>query len=189
LEINKINGTYSCGDLIVAPRLPVVWLQLAWEIMLRQDLLDILFYEGKVERDWFLKTYSAPEMTTYGCFVKTGLDPDALQLAGFGRVMPYPMGNNLWKAEIAVMFFKEYQSRKYTLPFCRMMIEHVFDNLVFRAIFGTTPLQNRAMLRFIKALGFGGTEVPCFTTWNGEPCGIYLSWMLKEDWKALREKA
>lgn len=187
MDIQKENQIYSIGDLIVAPRLPNVWLQLAWEIMLREDLLDILFYEGRPDKEWFLKQYSAPEMTTFGCFVKTGLDPD-VRLAGFGRVAPYKMGNNYWKAEIAVLFFKDFQRRKYTIPFCRMMTEWIFDNLVFHSIFGTTPLPNRAMLKFIKALGFGGAEVPAFTTWKGEPCGIYLSWMTKEDWKDVRSR-
>ena len=186
LDITKNGQVYSCGDLIVAPRLPAAWLQLAWELMVKEDLLDVLFYEQRPEKDWFLNTYSAPEVTTFGCFLKTGsLDSD-VRLAGFGRIVPWPMGNNYWKGEIAVLFFKEFQRRKYTLPFCRMMIENAFDNYIFHSLFGTTPLPNRSMLLFIKSLGFKGTEVPNFTTWKGDPCGIYLSWITKQMWQDIR---
>lgn len=164
-----------------------MWLELAWEIMLRQDLTDILFYENRPEKEWFLKTYSAPEVTTFGCFIKSGLDPD-VRLAGICRVMPWPMGSNLWKGEVALLFFKEYQHRKYTIPFCRMMLEHTFDNYVFRSLFGTTPIPNRAMVRFMKAIGFKGTELPAFTTWKGEECGVFLSWMTKGNWQDLRTR-
>ncbi len=182
LEIKKDKQVYSVGNLIVAPRLPRPWIEAAWERMINERLLDIVFYEATPQKEWYIKQFSAPESKVFGCF-EQGLDTD-VNFCGWGRVIPFPMGNNLWKGEISTCFFRAYQRRKYTIPFATMMVEWVFDNLVLKSIFGTTPTPNRPMLKFIKALGFTAIEVPCFTTWKGEPTGIFLSWMTKEMWLA-----
>jgi len=186
LEIKKQGKVYTSGELIVAANLPQAWVEVAWERMARENLLDVVFYEEACDRSWFIKQHLLPECTVFGCFEK-GLDTD-VNFCGWGRVSPYSMGRGHWKGEISVCFFREYQRRQFTLPFATMMIEWTFDNLVLKCLFGSTPEPNVPMLKFIKALGFEGTRVPCFTTWKGEPCGIFLSWMTKERWKTIHEK-
>jgi RimJ/RimL family protein N-acetyltransferase len=184
-----INGPiYTFGNLVVTPiNENLDLLASAYLRLKREGGLNILFYEGEMRIDNFLRVWGDDSGLTFGCFVRS-LEQDTTELAGLGRVaQPVGMGNGSSKAEIGATFFDAYQKREFTVPLCQMMLEWVFDKTPLHAVFGTTPEPNRAMLMFLRGLGFGCLHhpIPNYTTWQGGPTGVYVSWMLRETWQRM----
>lgn len=184
VTLEKNGPLYTMGEFIVAP-ISIDLLASAYLTMKVDGTLAYYFYEADIGLPKFLATYSDPNAITYGCYLKSG---DNTTLVGIGHVsVPRDMGSGFAKAELGCAFFKGYQHRDITVPLSQMMLEQTFDRYNIDFLFGTTPEKNRAMLMFLNGLGFGHTPepIPFFTTWKGEPCGVYFSWMSKTMWEQL----
>ena len=184
ITLKKDGPLYTMGDLIVAP-VSMDLLASAYLTMKMDGTLSVLFYESDPGIPKFLATYSDPNAITYGCYLKSG---DQTTLVGIGHISAaIGRGDGSKKSELSCAFFAGYQRRDITFPLSQMMLEQTFDRYDIDVLFGTTPEKNRAMLMFMKNLGFGHTAepVPYFTTWKGEVCGVYISWITREMWEEL----
>lgn len=183
--LDKNTAIYTWGNFVVAPLLNIDLIATAYLRMKREGVLDVLYYECDPGLPKVLAVMTDPATINFGCFVKR--DEAMTDFVGIGHIAaPLILPNGQKKAEISVAFFKDWQRRSVTFPLAQLMIEWVFDRSDIDYLFGTTPEPNRAMLRFIKSLGFGHTAeaVPNFTCWRGEMVGVYISWMDKKRWDA-----
>jgi len=182
--LDKNEGIYTLGRFVVAPLLSVDLYATAYLRMKQEKVLDVLYYERDPGLPKFLGIMSTPGVTNIGCFVKH--EDGRVDFVGLGHIgVPIVLPNGQKKAEISVAFFKDWQRRSVTFPLAQMMIEWTFDRADIDFLFGTTPERNPAMVKFLKALGFGHTAepVPHFTCWQGELCGAVLSWLDAERWR------
>jgi hypothetical protein len=182
--LDKNTAIYTDGPFIVAPLLNIDLIATAYLRLKREGVLDVLYYEADPGLPKVLAVMTDPATINFGCFMKR--DEDVTDFVGIGHVAaPLMLPNGQKKAEISVAFFKGWQRRDVTIPLAQMMIEWVFRRSDIDFLFGTTPEPNRAMLRFMKALGFGHTAepIPNFTCWHGVPCGVFVSWMDARRWK------
>ena len=186
--LDKNGPIYILDDrLVVAPLNDVDLIATAYLQMKREGTLALLYYEGDIGLQRFLSVMTNPACINYACLVK-GAD-GGVDLAGIGHIaIPQVLPNGRKKAEISVAFHKQWQRRDITLPLAQMMVEWTFDRSDVDYLYGTTPAPNRAMLAFMRRLGFGHSAepIPNYTCWQGEPCGVYVSWMDAERWKAVR---
>ena len=186
LQIIK-NHAYECpsAGLVVAPYPTQDILATAYLRFKAEGLLPLFFHEDETPLDLYQFLTWCMEAAGYmmGAYQQQG---DQLICTGIGKVgKPHSMGGGYQKAEVAMMFFREFQVRDLTMPTCQMMIEMVFDRTNLDVLFGTTAERNRAALRFMKAIGFEYAKVGCFTTWQGQMCATYASWMSEEKWRTV----
>jgi len=183
--LEKNGPIYTMGKYVVAPA-SIDLLASAYLQMKIDGTLKVFYYEGDPGLAKFLEVHCNPNSVTYGCYLKTG---DKTQLVGIGHISaPAHIGNGFKKAELSCFFFQEYQHRDITVPLSQMMLEQTFERYPeIDFLFGATPEKNRAMLMFMTGLGFGHTShpIPNYTTWEGDPCGVYIVWMSKEMWERL----
>ena len=185
--IQKKDGVYEWGSLAISTPASYDMLAQMYLTMKSDNTLGLLFYEGIPDLRWFVETYSDPKKTVYAAWIR--LAQDSVRLAGFGCC-----GNSVGmgaegytKREISFAIFREFQQRNRTIAWAALMLEHCFDVLAPHSIFGTTPSENKAMLRFFSRLGFGSTYVPDFTSWEGNVCGVYISWMTRNMWQTRQQ--
>jgi RimJ/RimL family protein N-acetyltransferase len=150
-----------------------------------EGLLPILFYQKIPSLLDFLAMYLRPEMFSLSAWIRTG---DEMRLMGIGSLdIPQPIGGGLKKGEVSETFFREFQRREYTLVACQLILQWGFEKTGVFQFHGCTPVRNRAAVRFLKGLGFGSMkeELPNFVSFNGEPCGVILSWLDKNRWSEI----
>ena len=193
MEIDKGSGIYRCGDLYVGRAINNAEgqdaLASAYLRMKQEGLLEYFFYEDQPLLGDFLFRMLKPNSLTMICLSdeKTRLVPD---VHGLGHVTaPLTIGGNISKSEVSMLIFKKHQKRSTTIPFAHMMIEMAFDlNPTLNGLYGCTPEKNPAAVRYITAVGFERCDEPVkdYTTWRGEPCGCFMSWMTRQMWAAKR---
>lgn len=152
----------------------------------REGLLPILFHEGVPDLAGFLSAYLKPHSLTMLCFTES----PHVDICGMGHVTPpWFIGKDLARAETSMVFFDKWQRRDVTVPMAHLMCEYAFETTPsVQALFGTTPVPNKAAVRFITAAGFvRSTEpVPHYSTWQGQRCACYISWLTRERWAEIR---
>jgi RimJ/RimL family protein N-acetyltransferase len=91
----------------------------------------------------------------------------------------------LAKAEVSMAFLREFQRNGEALELARMMIEFAFDRVNLDALFGCTPIRNRAAVVFTQKCGFRKIGVaPMYCSWHGEPCDALLTVLTRAQWQA-----
>lgn len=187
--ILTIEGyTYSTGDLCVRQILNNAegqdTLAAAYLRMKAEGLLPLLFYQKQPDLTGFLTQMFAPGSLTMLCFSRLVQD-----VCGFGHVVkPQEIGPDLEKTECSMLFFRGHQKREETVPFSHLMIEMAFAlRPPLDVILGCTPEKNPAAVRYITAVGFTRSKEPVesYTTWNGVPCGCYMSWLTRRRWEQI----
>lgn len=147
--------------------------------------LPLVFYESSPDIRWFLDWMAEPNTYTMSAW-RVRPDPDVPFLAGVGFVNRYRNMGSLVKAEVGFAFTNRMgadTSIFQKIQLVRGMITGVFTMTDVDAIHGVTPDRNEAAVALIRRVGmrlFG--PVPNYTTWNGQPCGVYLSEADKETW-------
>lgn len=177
------DRVYRLGERIVAPELSAEMLAYAYMRFRQEGLLRLIFYEGDVGIRWFLEKYH--ELSTLGCFrQKNGVEN--ADLLGMGWLNTEVHGDSYFRrSEVGMAFFREV-SPEDTLIYSQMMLEWAFDNLKIDAMFGTTPIKNRAAVAHVRRLGFDlFGPIPSFAVWHGEPVACWISAMTKEQWRGM----
>jgi RimJ/RimL family protein N-acetyltransferase len=187
ISLNKDADLYTLGKLVLAPYPPQDTLAEAYLRMKSDGSLSSFFYDGIPSLAVFLQLFTMPEVLTFGAFVRRSTGET--DLAGIGHVgVPCRMaGGKFSKSEVSVGYLRSFQRRTYTIPFCQMMIEWIFDRTSIDTIFGTTPERNPAMVAFIDQVGFKRTAEPIedYASWESELCGVYVSWITARYWKTI----
>ena len=187
MALEKDGQVYKLGDLAVA-RLNQDTAAYAYLVLKSEGMLENFYNQGVPDLATFLSGCFAPQALSLGGFV-TGSDGKPT-LAGIGllpSIESHPNGVVV-KSEVSEVFLRQYQRRSITIPLAKMMLEYVFDNIAVTVVYGTTPEHNRAALMFMKALGFSHAKetIPHYTTWRGEECGSYVSWLTRTRWRELK---
>lgn len=187
MSITKEGDLYRVGNLIVAPNPPQDFIAGFYLKMKAEGSLEVFCYEKVPVLSDFLFHFVKPGVLSLGAFLQR--ESGETELAGMGRVgVPVSIADGKYtKAEIDIGFLKPFQRRRYTIPFAQTMLEWVFDRTTIDGLYGTTPEPNSAMIRFIDALGFKRIKEPVenFSVCQGEPCGVYISWLTKDRWRAV----
>lgn len=191
----KNGAAYAYRDLIVTAFPPQEDLAVIYMRAKREGLFEAFFNldPKPPELNEFLLWSMDTKTVTFAAYLKTpGESLTGLAPIGMGKLGAlYPMGEGKTKAEVSMLFFREYQRRAWTIPACQVMIEMIFDNAPTTKIdrvFGSTPEQNRASLRFMKAIGFQHLKepIPGYSVYAGKSTGLYVSWLTAERWLELR---
>ena len=176
----KQDGIYRDGDLIVAPNPPKVVLAEAYLRFAKEDLLPQIFYEGVPDIDWFLETFSDPKSFTLGCYRAMG---DSLSMQGLGWVnhVTEKPADNFVRAEVGIAFFRATRLR--AIRFGELMLTWIFENTPVDVIYGTTPEPNEKAWKYAERIGMKlVANIPWFTSWDGDPCGVWISHLTRKDW-------
>jgi RimJ/RimL family protein N-acetyltransferase len=177
---------YELGDLIVAPYPTQDVLGASYLRFKQEEILEMFFHEDEKPREMlsFLTWAMEKDGFPLGAYLRRP-NTDVIETIGLGKVsIPRTMGWGYSKAEVCMLFFREYQVRSLTLPACQMFLEQIFDRLTVDVLFGTIPEHNRASVRFMKSIGFEHQDGPVknFTTWKGKICGAMISQLTRERW-------
>ncbi len=79
-------------------------------------------------------------------------------------------------ATVGMAFLPQFQNHNLPMEFCHMCVDDAFTNLGASMLYGYTPLPNIAALNFIRKAGFFPmVDLPLYTTFAGEPCGVRIS--------------
>lgn len=186
MHIDKNDTVYRSGNIVVAERPTQDVLGAAYLRAKSEGLLRYYFHQDETDRelwDW-LNWAMEPGSIMYGAFQCN--ERRGYECVGLGKLHPpQPMGAGKYKAEVSIVFFREYQLRAITLPSCSMMLEMIFDRTNVDVCFGTIAEHNHASRRFMKAIGFESMPqpIPNYTSFKGRTCGMWVSWMTAEMWR------
>lgn len=155
----------------------------AYLTMQHQELLPVIFYEGVPGLKWFLQWFAAVDAQIFGCFATPaggGGDP---VLAGLGWFIGIKELNGVRRADIGMVFFREWQIENLPAEWCQEMIDFGFHRLGLDAIYGATPELNRAACMFSVRMGFHQAgPIPMACSWKGKACGLIMSTMTRDMW-------
>lgn len=179
------KGGYRAGKLLIVPLQGPgcdIFLGKAYFTFLEEGTLPIIFYERVYGLAEFLGWAMDPKNIFLAAFEQAkDDDPDSMELRGISwinRPVAMNAAGDLTKSEIGMGFFR---GSKHNLAFARLMLRWLFDHLDLDVIFGTTPEQNRAAVKFARELGFSITgPIPSFTSWHGELTGAWISSLTKQ---------
>ena len=94
----------------------------------------------------------------------------------------------LTKFDVGWAAFKKWHDFSTTVRAGRLMAEYSFRSLGATALFGSTPVKNRAAVLAAGRVGFElYGPVPNYTVWEGEPCAVMISALTKERWERIKE--
>jgi hypothetical protein len=93
----------------------------------------------------------------------------------------------LTKATGSFLFFNDYQKPAYSDAFGELLFEYWFEALSIDTLVGLTPAPNRKSSIFIKRQGMKELfRIPQYTTFEGQKCEGIVSWLSKEEYRALK---
>lgn len=147
-----------------------------------EKMLPIIFHERVYSLTEFLTWGLSDGVVMLAAFRQYGPEESDYEFCGLSWVnRARDMGAGKKKSEIAMGFFRAQQVKNLNLRFGRLMLRWVFDNLDIDVLFGTTPVQNHAALRYSKQIGFSlHGPIPSYTTWKGELTSVWVSMMSRE---------
>lgn len=182
----KGERAYRFENFLVAPLNEDEAIASAYLQLKREGLLQV-FYSGIPPTLFQFAQYClSKDSITLGCL---SLDEDPPRLAGIGMIsVPINMGSGVCKCEVSEVFFREFQKRRITTTFCKMMLTWIFVKCpALSVVYGTTPEHNRAALLFMTAMGFESRKelIPHYTVWQGKECGVVVSWLTRARWEGM----
>lgn len=181
LELHREEDqTYRHGDLAVIPKPPERVLTQAFYRFQDEGLLPIIFYEGVPTLAWFLETYK--ELPVLAA-VKVDRAAGEYHIRGLGWINTQAMPGDHRKGEVGMAFHRGGDSKE-TKILTSLMIEWAFKELKMDVLFGTTPVKNRATVRFMRHIGFDvHGPLPDYCTWQETPCGCWVSSLTQRQWR------
>lgn len=156
------------------------------------DLYLRLNHDGQLPITWHVKVPTLSEFLEdtkrkdriyYAClveYVETG-DVTPAGIGWFTDVVELAAGR--FRGSSGMVFLTKFQTRKFTMEFCEMMIDDGFVNCSIDVQYGYSPIPNRPACMFHRAMGFDVLAIaPSYSTWEGKPCDIQISVMTRERW-------
>lgn len=146
------------------------------------DLLSVIWHTGSpMTLREFLDTALRKDTVYYACFHDPApYDTGMVQLAGLAWAVDIQQLGVKRIATVGMGFLPGFQRHDIPLEFCHMAVDDGFQNLGIDMMYGYTPLPNLPALHFIHKCGFKAiADMPLYTTFNGEACGVRLSAMAK----------
>src|ERR1700688_132805 len=138
-----------------------------------EGLAHVVWHQGRIPPlTEFLAWGSNPSNCIYACMAER-IGEDSVTMAGLGwsvQITPVCLteGNEAFKAEVGMSFFRAFQVDGLPQEFCEMCIDHGFETLKLVAMYGTTPMPNRVARIFHTKAGFKDLAIfPNYTSWMG----------------------
>lgn len=171
-------GVYSdLGDELLA---------CAYLRMRQEGLLSVVYYLGDPTLREFLDWHRNPRNIYLGAFhtpIFASGEEGAVQLAGIGWLNSITDLGSHRKAEVGMIYFREFWGNGLPMEWTEMMLDFAFQEAGIGVVYGCTPTQNPLARRFAKALGmreFG--PVPKYCAWRGQPSDAWFFSLTKEEW-------
>jgi RimJ/RimL family protein N-acetyltransferase len=130
-----------------------------------EDLLSTVFHENpEMSLREFLNFFNVP-MNLLQVFSITEGDK-VLDIAGLAWLADIVVCQGvLTRALGSFVFFRKYQSPKYTDQFSQIILDYWFNILKIDTIVGVTPAENRLAILYVKRAGFREVgRIPAYTT-------------------------
>ena len=175
------DGDLLCSDKVTDEMLAMAYMRFKFE-----GLLPQIFSEGAPSLLWFIEHFGNTTGTEVLALMRQ--TKNGREMIGLSWLNSRTEVSNVFaKMETGAAFFKDYHDLKTTIQAIRLSIEFAFRYLGIEAMFGTTAEKNRGALVMARRAGFKMVgPLPHYTVWEGEPCGVWLSWMTKELWQEIR---
>ena len=147
----------------------------------REGMIETIWHADPPTISQFLEGAFRKNLTYYVCMFQ----PEGQERAEIaGLTWAYDV-TRLGKATIATVgmaFLRAYQHRGIPREFANLAIDMGFE-AGLDVMYGYTPLPNVPALRFISQCGFHAIgDLPLYTTFKGEACGVRISVLTKEMW-------
>jgi RimJ/RimL family protein N-acetyltransferase len=144
-----------------------------------EDLYSVVFHDNpKQTLNQFISFFSSPLVAlSFFVYLDNGIEVPA----GMCWLTDIVSSDNvIKKAQGSFVFFKEFQSPRYTTPFREIGLDFWFNRLNVDIVTGLTPSDNRPALIFNKRAGFKEIgRIPNFTLLFGKPCHGVVTYLDK----------
>lgn len=153
-----------------------------------EGLSKYIWYEGQVSLTWFMEHFTKARGVEVLAVGKQNAG-GAVEMVGLGWLnSKTSIGSVLTKFDVGWAAFKKWHDFSTTVRAGRLMAEYSFRSLGATALFGSTPVKNRAAVLAAGRVGFElYGPVPNYTVWEGEPCAVMISALTKERWERIKE--
>lgn len=158
LRVMRMRGDTEAEYLLAS-----MWIALA-----NQGLLPIVWPGGAPSVTGLI----AMAARTHMFMCSSQPDGSAPIIAGIGWIGTHESvgldseGNKQIKAEVGMVFLKQFQGHGLCQEFCDMMLDYGFEKLNMVAAYGTIPVPNRLARAFAKRMGFQSVAtLPDYTCW------------------------
>jgi len=171
-----------CGDLIVTPTVPELYIAKFYIMMVEEGIIDTVFFQSRPSlRDFLEESLTPGRRLTLGCFRDRG--ERGIELCGLGWAFNSLKIGNFLRCECG-MAFSTRQSRKTdNVTFGKLMLQSFFQVHNVDAIYGSTPEPNKLALRYSAKLGFSlHGPIPDACSWKGVLTPVWISYLSKNQW-------
>src|SRR5207248_4535851 len=154
---------------------------LAWQKLHAEDLYSVVFHENpSMTLAQFVGFFSQSNVAVQLCLDLT--EETNPQLAGMVWLADITDLPSHRRATGSFVFFRDYQSPRWTSKFAEMTLEYWFTELGIDYLLGVTPRLNRAARLFaVRHLqSTYAATVPGYTSYGGQACDALLITLTKE---------
>jgi len=151
-----------------------------------EDLWDIVFHENPdMSLREFLNFFNVPINLLQVFTIAEG--DKFVDVAGLAWLSDITICQGILIRGLgSFVFFKKYQSPRYTDGFCKIILDYWFNVLMINTIVGVTPAENRLALLYVKRAGFREVgRVPSYTTLGNRVMDGVITSMTKEEYLSI----
>ncbi len=186
---DQASGLFRYGNLAAAPGLTEDLLATAYLRLKSEGQLETIYYEGTPSLMQFMRTSLEPETISFGAFVDRTGDGKTLDFAGIAWCFDrHDMANHEAKAEVGFAFFRHCATPRQKVDLGKLMVDVLFGRYALNYLFGTTPVENKLALRYVRELGFKTQGIiNNFVYWEGAVSAAQISCAARSEWKGLTQ--
>jgi len=177
------------GDFFVTPQVNDELLSVAYLRFKAEGTLSKVFHEGEAPSlKWYLNHFlENKNVSVLACFKSLDSAVDFCGLAWFNQRVS--VGGLFEKCECGHCYFTKYHDLVTPVICSRLGIEWTFrNNREVLALFGCTPVPNKAAWKCARRIGFELVgPIESFTAYQGEPCAAYVGVLTREHWEQVKE--
>ena len=183
----KNGDEYQDENLLVCPTVNQDLLAASYLRFKQEGLLDYLYYENQPTLIDYFKVMLAPGSICLAAFrIEQYLPNKPVTLTGLAHLQPpVGIGGGYQKSDMQFAFYREFQDGVWTRSAAKLMLDWTFDRTTLESVWGYTSVNNRAMVRFAKSLGYRQVVLESYSTWKGELCDVVCSSMTRKAWESL----
>jgi hypothetical protein len=190
--VQKNGNEYTDGNLLVCPTTNQDILATAYLRFKHEGVLDYLCFENKPDLATFLSALLSPGSLTLAAFLKTEsitTDDSRVTLTGLAHLTkPFEIGGGHLRSDMLFAFYREFQDGVWTRRSAKLMLDFTFERTHLDSVFGYTAIQNKAMIRFAKSLGYKQVILEGYSSWRGNITDVVVSSMTRTRWESNKTK-
>ncbi len=154
-----------------------------------EGLLDNVYHEGRPGIRAFMDSNHDPDSILIAAYLGSP-DLDTIELTGMGWINKITKVGDKKKAEVGMVFFRDYQDATLSVEFASMMLDWGIEAHGIDIYYGTIPQPNTAAIMFSRRLGFKFIAyLPMYETWGGLAVDSYICAVTREQWIESRKES